>query len=256
MIDVREAASQLEVLIDRSPGEPVLLMDGEDLVAIAVSLEYAEKKDERIAQLEKDLSYWMSVADIRQDSYEICMSRLNMAKEQIAKLTAKLGLSEKEGALSDEVVPLTTFNLSTSEGRFAFLWSLYHDHQENGLLMAVSHVWSSLGSPKAERCNKMAAALGLPGTGKIALKNVIEAYLHEALYDFDFPDLPDQADFGSFNDWNNACLKHFEAVQHSFGKIVAKYEAILNGRQPELEPVSARIIKGPWVRNFLWRKKT
>ncbi len=256
MIDIKDAASKLENLIDASPDEPVLLMDGESLVAIAVSLEFAEKQDEKIAQLEKELSYWVSVADIRQDSYEICMSRLNMAKEQIAKLTVKLGFPDEEKpTLADEVLPLNTFNLSTEDGRLAFLWSLYHDHQDHGLLAAVSHTWSSLGSPKTARCNKMAAMLGLPGTGKIALKNVIQAYLQEALYDFDFPDLPEQSDFGSFDEWNDACLKHFDTVQQSFGKILAKYEAILDGRQPQPEPVSARIIKGPWGRKPFRQEK-
>lgn len=255
-MDIRDAAQRLEAVIDANPETPVLLMDGESLIAIAVSLEYADNKDNKIDQLEKDVAYWKSVADIRLDTYEICQARLTEAKEEIAKLTsgsAPAAVDEATGF--GEVLPLNAFNLATSDGRFAFLSSLYHDHQEQGLMMAVSHVWSSLGSPKSARCNKMAATLGLPGTGKIALKNVIQAFLQESLHKFDFPDLPERSDFGSSDEWSAACIQHFESIEESFEKILAKYEAVLDGREPEPDPASARILKGPWARKPFRRGK-
>ena len=46
---------------------------------------------------------------------------------------------EPEG---EPLTPLSAYNLSQPDGRFAFLWALFNDYQEGGLLMAVNHVWA------------------------------------------------------------------------------------------------------------------
>jgi hypothetical protein len=66
----------------------------------------------------------------------------------------------------DPIIPLNAYNLSQPEGRFAFLWALYNDYQEDGLLMAVNHVWDCLDKPRGLRCALMAQKVGKTGTGK------------------------------------------------------------------------------------------
>lgn len=66
---------------------------------------------------------------------------------------------------SEPILPLNAYNLSHPGGRFAFLWSLYNDCQEDGLLMAVNHVWNCLDRPRSLSCALMAQKVGKAGTG-------------------------------------------------------------------------------------------
>jgi hypothetical protein len=148
----------------------------------------------------------------------------------------------------DPIIPLNAYNLSQPEGRFAFLWALYNDYQEDGLLMAVNHVWDCLEKPRGLRCALMAQKVGKTGTGKRALMRFIKRFLDETLYEFEVPDLPDRQAYDSFDAWNDTCLAHFNDLNKRMSKIIARYEAILDGREPEDErPVPKGVlIKGPW----------
>lgn len=126
---------------------------------------------------------------------------------------------------------LTDFNLSDREGRLGFLWALFMHHYRHGLLLAVNHVWASLARPKATRCQIMAQRLKLPGAGKVALKNVLAAFLKEALYGVDFPPLPSPSDYPDGATWNAACMRHFDRINAKFATIYHRYEAILDGRE-------------------------
>lgn len=156
----------------------------------------------------------------------------------------------------DEEAPsLTDFDLSGQAGRLGFLCALFMHHYRQGLLMAVNHVWASLARPKAVRCQIMAQALKLPGTGKVALKNVLAAFLEETLYGVDFPPLPNVADFAESDAWNDACVQHFDGINAQFDAIYHRYEAILDGRVPSsqdclvsVRPMSVpNVIQGPWA---------
>lgn len=157
----------------------------------------------------------------------------------------------------EEAPGLTDFDLSDQAGRLGFLYALFMHHYRHGLLMAVNHVWASLARPKAVRCQIMAQALKLPGTGKVALKNVLAAFLDEALYGVDFPPLPDAADFPDSAAWNDACTQHFDGINAQFGAIYDRYEAILDGRvsssqdcPPNVRPISIpNVIQGPWAKS-------
>jgi len=148
----------------------------------------------------------------------------------------------------DPIIPLNAYNLSQPEGRFAFLWALYNDYQEDGLLMAVNHVWDCLDKPRGLRCALMAQKIGKTGTGKRALMRFIKRFLDETLYEFEVPDLPDRQAYHSFDAWNDTCLAHFDDLNTRLSKIIARYEAILDGRDPEDErPIPKDvIIVGPW----------
>lgn len=150
---------------------------------------------------------------------------------------------------SDPVLPLNAYNLSQPEGRFAFLWALYNDYHEDGLLTAVNHVWDCLDKPRSLRCALMAQKVGKTGTGKRALMRFIKRFLDETLYEFEVPDLPDREAYQNFEGWNDACLRHFDDLNKRMSKIIARYEAILDGRDPEHElPIPKGIvIKGPWL---------
>lgn len=145
---------------------------------------------------------------------------------------------------AEEAPALTDFDLGDQAGRLGFLYALFMHHYRHGLLMAVNHVWASLARPKAVRCQIMAQALKLPGTGKVALKNVLAAFLQETLYGVDFPPLPELGAYPDSATWNAACCRHFEGINAQFEAIYRRYEAILDGRG---DPDAGILISGPWV---------
>lgn len=157
----------------------------------------------------------------------------------------------KEEPEGEELTPLGDYNLSQPDGRFAFLWALFNDYQEDGLLMAVNHVWACLGTPRSVRCALMAQKVGKTGTGRRALMRFLSRFLEETLHEFEIPDLPDRESYLAFEDWSADCLAHFERLETRMSAIIARYEAILDGREPQnVKPVPAGIvIKGPWGRS-------
>jgi hypothetical protein len=148
--------------------------------------------------------------------------------------------------------PLNAYNLAQPEGRFAFLWALYNDYQEDGLLMAASHVGNCLDTPRSLRCALMAQKVGKVGTGRKALVRFLKRFLDETLYEFEVPDLPDRQAYDSFEAWNDDCLAHFNDLEERMSKIIARYEAILDGREPKDVRLALKgsVIKGPWDRKF------
>jgi len=148
----------------------------------------------------------------------------------------------------ESLIALNVYNLSQPDGRFAFLWALYNDYQEDGLLMAVNHVWDCLDTPRGLRCALMAQKVGKTGTGKRALVRFIRRYLDETLYEFDVPDLPDRDLYETFDAWNADCLAHFDSLDQGMSAIIARYEAILDGRDSHdtLSAPLSLVIQGPW----------
>jgi hypothetical protein len=96
----------------------------------------------------------------------------------------------------------------------------------------------------------MAQKVGKTGTGRRALVRFFRRFLDETLYQFDVPDLPDRDAYETFEAWNTECLSHFERLETRMATIIARYEAILDGRDPEdATPVPMGVvIKGPWGR--------
>jgi prevent-host-death family protein len=149
--------------------------------------------------------------------------------------------------LPDEKPPLIGHDLATPEGRRDFLVTFYEFHQEEGLLMAVNYVWGCLKRPKAVYCEQMAHKLGLGGKGKTALRYVLKKFLQESLYDWKVPDWPLKEDFPDFESYNAETLRYHERLDREFGLIIDRWEAILDGRDPnQPKKKSAEIIKGPW----------
>ena len=134
--------------------------------------------------------------------------------------------------LPDEKPPLIGHDLATPEGRRDFLVTFYEFHQEEGLLMAVNYVWGSLKRPKAVYCEQMAHRLGLGGKGKTALRHVLKKFLQESLYDWKVPDWPLKEDFPDFDSYNAETLRYHERLDREFGVIIDRWEAILDGRDP------------------------
>jgi hypothetical protein len=157
----------------------------------------------------------------------------------------------KDEPEDEPLIPLSGYNLRQPDGRFAFLWALFNDYQEGGLLMAVNHVWACLDKPRGLRCALMAQKVGETGTGRRALLCFLSRFLEETLHEFKIPDLPDRNAYISFEQWNADCLAHFERLELRMTAIIARYEAILDGREPQdTKPVPTGIvIKGPWARS-------
>lgn len=150
--------------------------------------------------------------------------------------------------LAVEKRPIDSFDVSEKAGRLGLLWNLYEHYQEAGALLAVNHIWGALGRPKGKRCEAMAHRLGLSGSGKQALVNVIKRFLQEALYGVEIPDLPDRSAFEDADAWSSACLQHFNHVRSLIGEVVERYEAVLDGHDPlgRTEAVAGSLIQGPW----------
>lgn len=157
----------------------------------------------------------------------------------------------KEEHEAEPLTPLSAHNLSQPDGRFAFLWALFNDYQEDGLLMAVNHVWTCLYKPRGLRCALMAQKVGKTGTGRRALLRFLSRFLDETLHEFEIPDLPDRNAYISFEEWNADCLAHFERLEIRMSAIIARYEAIMDGREPQdvLPAPTGLVIKGPWARS-------
>ena len=96
----------------------------------------------------------------------------------------------------------------------------------------------------------MAQKVGKTGTGRRALLRFLSRFLEETLHEFEIPDLPDRNAYTSYEVWNADCLAHFERLEMRMSAIIARYEAILDGREPQdIKPVPTSIvIKGPWAR--------
>lgn len=144
---------------------------------------------------------------------------------------------------------LDTFDLSSAQGRFDFLWALWQHHADTGLLLAVEHVWDSLASPKGKRCETMAARLGLHGQGKKALTAVLKRFVHESSWELRGPDVPDRRDFETFEAWNDAALEAFATFESDLADLIERYGAILDGREPGSptpEPTPGQVVVGPW----------
>lgn len=117
----------------------------------------------------------------------------------------------EQPAVTKPSLPLNEYMLHTRVGRIGFL-TAFAKQGAGMLLVSVNHVWLSLAEPQSVRCCLMAQKLGLPGSGKLALRRVLEQFLGEA-------------------------------AGPNLHLAVDKYEQILNGR-PKRK--TAQIVKGPW----------
>lgn len=170
--------------------------------------------------------------------------------DKLPQAYALAPVQDRTGEEEHPPAPLSSYDLSTEAGRLGFFAALFNDFQEDGLLPAVNHVWESLGKPRGARCALMAQRVGKSGIGKRALVRFIKRFLDEVLYEFDVPDLPVRADYASFEEWNTACFAMFTDMDERLSRLLARYEAILDGRSPDAvqEAPTGVVIKGPWGR--------
>ena len=246
IFSARDAKNAFGRLLDEAAAAPVRIEKPGRAVAVVMSVRHHQKlleeRDDLIAQL---------------GALHPELSKLHAEND---RLRAALAPARGEPAAvvqtdappeTDEDSPLNQYDLSAADGRLRFLWALHFDYQEQGLLMAVNHVWDSLGAPKAARCEAMAGRLGLRGRGKTALRHVLERFLQETLYELPVEEIPSMADFPDFERWNAVCHEIFQRADAAYCAIARRYEALLDGREPELPVPPAplgRLIKGPWRR--------
>ena len=144
---------------------------------------------------------------------------------------------------------LLAYPLQTVEWRRAFL----HDYYwvgETALFVAVAHVWSTLAPPRAGRCTMMGLMSGAGGTGKTALSLTLQKFLKEMLA-VDHP-FPSRSAYPSLEAWNENSTAVFAADETDREILIARYEAILDGRSPQLEDPhlsgeAGLVIVGPWA---------
>ena len=156
----------------------------------------------------------------------------------------------------DEVpppLPLDAYRLSTAEGRRSFLIALRDDHGAAGLLMAVTHLWESLGRPKAHHAGRIAASVGVGGRGRTALRRALERFIEESVADRTRSARPERAAFADDMSWLAAIEERQLQQERRDAAILRRWEAILSGHPPDEdedeEPRGpAQIVKGPWRR--------
>ena len=246
VFSARDAKNAFGRLLDEAAAAPVSIEKHGRAVAVVVSARHYQalqaQLDDRFAQL---TALQRELDEAREEN-----TRLREAVESPA-VSESTATAESASLDESEDLRLNQHDLSTREGRMSFLWALHFDYQKQGLLMAVNHVWDSLGAPKATRCEAMAARLGLRGRGKTALRHLLERFLEQTLDELPVEDLPSMADYPDFEGWNAVCRDIFQRADEAYGAIARRYEAILDGREPELPPPpppSGRLITGPWRR--------
>lgn len=148
-------------------------------------------------------------------------------------------------------IALDEYRLSTPEGRRSFLIALRDDYGVAGLLMAVTHLWESLGRPKAHHAGRIAASVGVGGRGRTALRRALELFIQESVVDRPSFVPPDRGDFADDMAWVARATELQMQQEREEAAIIRRWEAILSGHPPEEDDAPrgpAQIVKGPWRR--------
>ena len=247
VFSARDAKNAFGRLLDEAAAAPVTIEKHGRAVAVVMSVRQHEAIRDEIEGLHAKLNGLHAEYSNLYTEIE----RLRAAQLDPPPVDPPSVLPTDAPGEPEETAPLHHYDLGSGDGRLSFLGALYFDYQEQGLLMAVNHVWNSLGAPKATRCEAMAARLGLRGRGKTALRHVLERFLQETLYEMQIDDIPPIADFPDFDSWNAVCRGIFDRADADYSAIARRFEAILDGREPEVPTPPApigRLIKGPWRR--------
>ena len=147
-------------------------------------------------------------------------------------------------AWEPEPIPLTSFPLSSEEGRKGFLREFYGVGWD-WLFQAVNHVWNSLAEPRSARCTAMGIAAKTGGTAKVALVKVLARFLEEAL-DSITP-IPPRAEYKQLAAWHEASMLTWDADEARLQTLLQTYANVLNGSPlVRVSPPSGQLIPGPW----------
>jgi hypothetical protein len=148
----------------------------------------------------------------------------------------------------DVELPLVTFDLSHAEERWQFLWRLAEIGEE-GLFIAISHVWSAPAPPRAARCARMAQWAGLDGRGRLALYGVLKRFIEVFDEETAPPPLPDPKRFASADAWHEAVTALFAAGDAAMSRVIDRWAALLNGETEHGacgSSAGGEVIAGPW----------
>jgi hypothetical protein len=145
--------------------------------------------------------------------------------------------------------------------------ALYHlsNRGREWVIPLVAQIADQLAEPVALRCALMAAAIGKTGSGKLALRRVLMAFLAEVdAANRAFPAPTDPPPPGAW--WDDPYFEKADAIGKArFALIMAarvKFAAILNGDPPPVaapEPKPAIVIQFPMAKEPpgpRWRART
>ena len=143
---------------------------------------------------------------------------------------------------------VSSFPLHTSEWREAFLERLM-EAASLAEFEATSRVYDLLLQPKKFHCAAMAKLAGVPGSGKVAILNVLRAYMDEWVGP-PMQSLPPISDFDTMDDWNAHVHAGWASENARERWVVKKYAAILNGEvigheRPPADELG-QLLQGPW----------
>lgn len=124
------------------------------------------------------------------------------------------------------------YAMSDEAQRVAALVALYHQFEE--LLPFIRHVWERLAEPRADRCTLMGQKVGVGGSGRIALRRVLQRYYDEVEAALQPMEAPELASYGNtpegFAAWNAAYRELFARMDGEIDRIAQRYSAVLDGQ--------------------------
>jgi hypothetical protein len=278
-----EADIDLDRLLDEAQSEPIGIERRGRVRAVLVGLARYEGSRARRVELESELRQAREMLEKRDwevEGLRVDVEDLRGDRDHWRALAEKLRHFVPKGAdafLLDEdddpkdaepepepepepgsdeplaPLPLDEYRLSTAEGRRGFLIALRDHHGAAGLLMAVTHLWESLGRPKAHYAARIAASVGVGGRGKTALRRALERFIQESVVDRPRFVPPDREAFADDAAWFAETWQRQLQQTRRDAAIVRRWEAILSGYPPDEdeEPRGpAQIVKGPWGRTI------
>lgn len=148
-----------------------------------------------------------------------------------------------------DTVDLRSFDLSSDHERVLALVCFYHQW-EDALIPFTAHVWDSLTEPRAAKVGAMAQVLGITGTGKAALRKVLDCYLqttdaavaatHDPTDEFDMAK--------GLETLMELATEYFEVLDNIVEQYARRWSRLINGEPmvPEVPP-TGEVIEGPWL---------
>ena len=108
----------------------------------------------------------------------------------------RLGQLRRRGRSEDDAsASPTDYYMGDERQRVAALVTLYHQLED--LLPFVRHIWEQLAEPRDHRCMMMGQAAGVGGTGRIALRRLLQQFYNDCEARLAPMELPALSDFGN-----------------------------------------------------------
>ncbi|MBP6582244.1 MAG: ADP-ribosylglycohydrolase family protein [Chromatiaceae bacterium] len=155
------------------------------------------------------------------------------------------------GGIDPEEVDLRTYDLSEDHGRVQALVCFYHQMGKS-LIPFTAQVWDALTEPRNAKVVDMAEELGTGGTGKVALRKLLECYLQTTDAAVAQAEYPIEGIDGETDPvgWQQAHAKWHDNMSAILYQHAKRWSRLLNGEPMDLETsLPGKVIEGPWLKS-------